>query len=93
MRNPKIINTGSISHTLFSEKSAFEAYNSFLSHDIFFLQIFDGNTDNTNAVVNTLLSPVDAIFVKILPVTWEGQIGLRFDIRGCSKCKSSLKVL
>ena len=54
---------------------------------IFFIvfQSFVGNTDNSNQVVNTLLSPVDARFVRILPQTWQGAIGLRFDITGCAK--------
>ncbi|XP_052814203.1 neuropilin-1-like [Mya arenaria] len=45
--------------------------------------IFAGNTDQDTVVTAMLPKKVSALYVRINPVTWEGNIVLRFDILGC----------
>lgn len=47
------------------------------------LQIFHGNTDATEVVLNRIPQPVLARFVRIRPQTWKNGIALRFELYGC----------
>lgn len=50
---------------------------------VFELQVFDGNTDQNSVVTHTLLQPIIARFVKIIPKTWNGHISMRAEFYGC----------
>ena len=50
----------------------------------YYFQIFQGNTDHTTVVTNTLHQPIDNVkYLRILPLTWAGIPSLRFEILGC----------
>lgn len=44
--------------------------------------IFNGNTDQYAPVTN-VFAPVDAQYVQIRPLDFQGTLGLRFDVLGC----------
>lgn len=48
-----------------------------------FPQIFHGNTDPAEVVLNRITQPVLARFVRIRPQTWKNGIALRFELYGC----------
>lgn len=46
-------------------------------------QVFIGSVDRTTPETQLLGTPVSAQFIRILPLEWNGEAGLRFDILGC----------
>ena len=48
------------------------------------LQEYVGSVDNTTPETQLLGTPVSVRYIRILPLTWNGQVGLRFDILGCA---------
>uniref|UniRef100_A0A8C0IL13 Milk fat globule EGF and factor V/VIII domain containing n=1 Tax=Chelonoidis abingdonii TaxID=106734 RepID=A0A8C0IL13_CHEAB len=49
------------------------------------LQIFQGNYDNTSHKKNVFEVPFYARFVRILPVAWHNRITLRMELLGCDE--------
>ncbi|TNN53351.1 Macrophage mannose receptor 1 [Liparis tanakae] len=47
-------------------------------------QFFPGSTDRNSAVTQLLGTPVSTRYVRLLPVEFRGQAGLRFDVLGCT---------
>ncbi|XP_046585450.1 SCO-spondin-like, partial [Haliotis rubra] len=47
-------------------------------------KVFDGNTDSTTHVTNSLACPVIAQYVRVSPVEWHGYIAMRMDLNGCN---------
>ncbi|KAM8828848.1 secretory phospholipase A2 receptor isoform 3-T3 [Spinachia spinachia] len=47
-------------------------------------QFFPGSTDRDGPVTQLLGTPVSTQYVRILPVGFNGQAGLRFDVLGCT---------
>ncbi|XP_063066766.1 macrophage mannose receptor 1, partial [Engraulis encrasicolus] len=45
--------------------------------------VFPGSVDRTTPETQLLGTPVSVRYVRVLPVEWNGQAGLRFDILGC----------
>ncbi|KAL9955705.1 hypothetical protein ACROYT_G037065 [Oculina patagonica] len=58
--------------------SNFEQYQPELS-----TKIFLGNTDRNNLVSHELIPPIQAQYIRIIPVTWNGLIALRLEFYGC----------
>jgi hypothetical protein len=54
-------------------------------------QLFVGNDDSTGTVSNAIQPPIDARLVKLMPVAWEGSIGLRAELDGCSSPPADLE--
>lgn len=52
--------------------------------NICFYKIFVGNTDRDSVVRHTLKIPIHAEEILIKPKTWQGNIGLRVELYGCS---------
>lgn len=48
-------------------------------------QIFSGSIDSNKAVKSIFKTPVEAKYVRIYPLSWEGSIALRLEILGCQK--------
>ncbi|KAL9964355.1 hypothetical protein ACROYT_G027986 [Oculina patagonica] len=46
-------------------------------------KVFDGNTDQNSVVTHTLLQPITARFVRIIPETWNKHISMRAEFYGC----------
>ncbi|KAL9955598.1 hypothetical protein ACROYT_G036941 [Oculina patagonica] len=46
-------------------------------------KVFDGNTDQFIVVSHLLRNPIITRYIRIIPVTWNGGIGLRADFYGC----------
>ena len=58
-------------------------------------QVFEGTYDQNSVVNVTLNPPIYAKYIRINPQTWNNNIGLRFELIGCSNsqlmyCKYSL---
>lgn len=45
--------------------------------------MYDANTDRNSVIVNTLIQPIEARFVRVYPETWNGHISMRMDLYGC----------
>ena len=50
---------------------------------MFSLQFFSGNTDGTSIVTNILPTPVNALCVRLYPLTWEAYPDLKLEYLGC----------
>ncbi len=55
-------------------------------------QVFDGNTDQFIVVSHLLRNPIITRYIRIIPVTWNGGIGLRADFYGCKSGKRHNKL-
>ncbi|KAL9956665.1 hypothetical protein ACROYT_G038180 [Oculina patagonica] len=56
-------------------------------------RVYDANTDRNSVIVNTLIQPIKARFIRIYPETWNGHISMRMDLYGCeiqSDCTTPL---
>ncbi|KAI8514743.1 hypothetical protein Bbelb_073340 [Branchiostoma belcheri] len=47
-------------------------------------EVFPGNTDRNTPVTNLLDSPTNARYVRFLPQSWHGWMGMRVEVLGCS---------
>ncbi|KAI8514667.1 hypothetical protein Bbelb_072580 [Branchiostoma belcheri] len=47
-------------------------------------EVFPGNTERHTPVTNLLDSPTDARYVRFLPQSWHGWMGMRVEVLGCS---------
>ena len=45
--------------------------------------MFDGNTDSDHTVYNRVNPPIETRYIRILPVQWEINIGMRIELYGC----------
>ena len=45
-------------------------------------QVFNGNKDNNAVVINSILYPFEARFVRFLPQSWKNSIALRVEVYG-----------
>uniref|UniRef100_A0A3B5JZX9 F5/8 type C domain-containing protein n=1 Tax=Takifugu rubripes TaxID=31033 RepID=A0A3B5JZX9_TAKRU len=55
---------------------------------------FPGSTDRNTPDTQLLGTPVSAQYIRILPLEFSGQAGLRFDVLGCTPdCKNSARLL
>ncbi|XP_070566935.1 uncharacterized protein [Ptychodera flava] len=52
--------------------------------------VFTGNTDTNGYKRNLFDSPVIAQYIRVNPQTWENDIGLRFEILGCTPARRLL---
>ncbi|CAH3140576.1 unnamed protein product, partial [Pocillopora meandrina] len=48
---------------------------------------FNGNTDKDTVVVNVLIPPVTARYIRFRPVAWNGHISMRAELYGCHRGK------
>ena len=46
-------------------------------------QVYDANSDRNSVIVNTLIQPIEARFIRIYPETWYGYISMRTELYGC----------
>lgn len=46
-------------------------------------QEYPGSVDRTTPETRLLGTPISAQYVRVLPLEWNGQAGLRLDILGC----------
>ncbi|XP_048250925.1 mucin-2-like isoform X1 [Haliotis rufescens] len=47
-------------------------------------KVFDGNTDSTSPVTNSLDCPIIAKYVRVSPVDWHKHIAMRLGFNGCN---------
>ncbi|XP_020605733.1 lactadherin-like [Orbicella faveolata] len=47
-------------------------------------KIYQGNNDQNNVVLNTLMEPIEARFIRLHPYAWYGHISMRMELYGCS---------
>ncbi|XP_078346349.1 uncharacterized protein LOC144631708 isoform X1 [Oculina patagonica] len=74
-------------------KSYKVAYSKYGGHFVFQNKVYDANTDRNSVIVNELIQPIEARFVRIYPETWNVHISMRMDLYGCeirSDCMSPL---
>ena len=45
--------------------------------------MYDANSDRNSVIVNTLIQPIEARFIRIYPETWYGYIAMRTELYGC----------
>jgi len=45
--------------------------------------VYDANSDRNSVIVNTLIQPIEARFIRIYPETWYGYIAMRTELYGC----------
>ena len=54
--------------------------------------MYVANTDRNSVIVNELIRPIKARFVRIYPVSWHGHMSMRMEFYGCEihtgNCKS-----
>ena len=46
-------------------------------------QVYDANSDRNSVIVNPLIQPIEARFIRIYPETWYGYISMRTELYGC----------
>ncbi len=46
-------------------------------------KVFEGNLDSDSAAVNFFSVPVRAQYLKLVPLTWHGGVGMRVEVLGC----------
>ena len=46
-------------------------------------QVYDANSERNSVIVNTLIQPIEARFIRIYPETWYGYISMRTELYGC----------
>ena len=57
-------------------------------------QEFPGSIDRNTPETQLLGTPVSAKYVRILPLDYNDQVGLRFDVLGCTPdCKQTVSVV
>lgn len=67
-------------------------YSFFVFHPHF--QFFPGSTDRNTPETQLLGTPVSAQYIRLLPLDFSGQAGLRFDVLGCTPdCKEVKNLL
>ena len=49
---------------------------------VFSSQVFKGNKNNNSVVINSILNPVEARFVRFIPQTWKNSIAIRVEVYG-----------
>ncbi|KAL9964359.1 hypothetical protein ACROYT_G027990 [Oculina patagonica] len=64
----------------FSEENG-QTYQTYQENDAD--KVFNGNTDQNSVVTHTLLQPITARFVRIMPQTWNVHISMRAEFYGC----------
>ncbi|RMX52485.1 hypothetical protein pdam_00013777, partial [Pocillopora damicornis] len=64
-------------------KSFKVAYSKYGSHFEFQNKVYDANTDRNSVIVNELIRPIKARFVRIYPVSWHGHMSMRMEFYGC----------
>ena len=45
--------------------------------------MYQANSDQNSVVVNTLIKPVEARFIRLNIEEWHGHISMRFELYGC----------
>lgn len=55
-----------------------------ITNSIFDFQFFPGSTDRNTPDTQLLGTPASAQYIRILPLEFSGQAGLRFDVLGCT---------
>ena len=45
---------------------------------------FEGNDDQNTMKTNLLPDDIVARYIRLLPISWEGHISMRFDVTGCA---------
>ena len=56
------------------------------------MQIYQGNNDQNSLVINTLMEPIEARFIRLHPYAWYGHISLRMELHGCSLKPGKMQV-
>ena len=56
------------------------------------MQIYQGNNDQNSLVINTLMEPIEAQFIRLHPYAWYGHISLRMELHGCSLKPGKMQV-
>ena len=56
-------------------------------------QEYIGNKDQNTLVINDLIEPIKAQYVRILPQEWHGHISMRMELYGCDSSKYLLRSL
>ena len=46
-------------------------------------QVYDANSDRNSVIVNTLIQPIEARFIRIYPESWHGHMSMRMELYGC----------
>ena len=46
-------------------------------------KVYKANSDQNSVVVNTLIDPIEARFVRLDIEAWYGHISMRFELYGC----------
>ena len=47
------------------------------------LQVYNANSDRNSVIVNTLIQPIEARFIRIYPESWHGHMSMRMELYGC----------
>ena len=48
-----------------------------------YFQVYQANEDRNGVIINRLIQPIEARFVRIYPETWHGHISMRVELHGC----------
>jgi len=74
-------------------KSYKVAYSKYGGHFVFQNKVYDANSDRNSVIVNTLIQPIEARFIRIYPESWHGHMSMRMELYGCeihSDCMTPL---
>ena len=47
------------------------------------LQVYNANSDRNSVIVNTLIQPIEARFIRVYPESWHGHMSMRMELYGC----------
>lgn len=47
-----------------------------------YFQVYQANGDRNGVIINRLIQPIEARFVRIYPETWHGHISMRVELHG-----------
>ena len=45
--------------------------------------MYDANSDRNSVIVNKLIQPIEARFIRIYPESWHGHMSMRMELYGC----------
>lgn len=76
----------------FTEKK-FKRFRNYSNKNCLTIQVYDGNADRNSVIVNKLIQPIKARFVRLYPESWSGHISMRMELYGCEISSGMLYVL
>ena len=80
---PYLVNTTNLPWPVGGRIKGFRRISEFLKTIRWFFQVYNGNSNGNDIVINDLEAPIDARVIRINPVEWQERISMRMELYGC----------